>query len=230
MSGAGTIHGKARRRDRWLPTRFHNSRSSSPATSASQPTTKPNTQPSSNAASQASSSIAQPSNGPSSLVIATVQPPSSSSSTTRDFLDAALQLLSPRELQTLKPCIQSTNSDINDVLKKSVAKVKEKQAECEAKRWIFTFAGRTTVLKEEADKVIHWLNRFKSVGDVAVSADPVHAGLAWAGVRFLLEVNLYALVLARTLYSSCTGPCLRGQCYGISTGWLQSSALHDQPT
>jgi hypothetical protein len=54
----------------------------------------------------------------------------------------------------------------------------------------FTFAGRTVTLKEEADKVVHWLNRFKSVGDVAVNADPVHAGLPWAGIRLLLEVRL----------------------------------------
>lgn len=86
-----------------------------------------------------------------------------------------------------------------------MAKVEEKKAECEAKRWTFTIAGRSTVLREEADKVIHWLNRFKSVGDVAVSADPVHAGLAWAGVRLLLEVKLYPLVVSRALCSPCAG-------------------------
>ena len=41
-------------------------------------------------------------------------------------------------------------------------------------------------LKQEADKVVRRLNRFKDVGDVAVNADLAHAGLPWAGIRLLL--------------------------------------------
>jgi hypothetical protein len=134
-----------------------------------------------------------------------VQPLAAASSISHDFLAAALKHLSPRELQILQPCILSANDDISDVLKQSVAKVKEKQAECEAKRWTFKFAGSSTTLREEADKVIHWLDRFKSVGDIAASADPVHAGLAWAGVRLLLEVKLYLLAMAGVLCLSCIG-------------------------
>jgi len=43
-------------------------------------------------------------------------------------------------------------------------------------------------LWDEADKVMLWLDRFKQVGDIAVNADPIHAGLPWAGIRLLLEV------------------------------------------
>lgn len=48
--------------------------------------------------------------------------------------------------------------------------------------------GRPVILREEADKVIVWLDRFKAVGDIAMNADPIHAGLPWAGIRLLLEV------------------------------------------
>lgn len=44
------------------------------------------------------------------------------------------------------------------------------------------------MLRDQADKIIHWIDRFKAVGDVAVNADPIHAGLPWASLRLLLEV------------------------------------------
>jgi hypothetical protein len=44
-------------------------------------------------------------------------------------------------------------------------------------------------LQDEVDKVISFLDRIKDVGDLAVNADPIHAGLPWAGIRLLLEVR-----------------------------------------
>ena len=57
------------------------------------------------------------------------------------------------------------------------------------KKWTFTFRGRTITLKEEADKEVRWLNRFKDVYNVAAVADLVHAGLPRADIRMLLEVT-----------------------------------------
>jgi hypothetical protein len=39
------------------------------------------------------------------------------------------------------------------------------------------------------EKTVSVLNKFVSVGDVAVSFDPVHAALPWAAVRFVLVVS-----------------------------------------
>lgn len=50
--------------------------------------------------------------------------------------------------------------------------------------------GKTVELKAVANKVLLWLDKFKQIGDVASNADPVHIGLPWAGLRFLLEVRL----------------------------------------
>lgn len=74
------------------------------------------------------------------------------------------------------------------MLKDCNAAVIQKQQEWKDKRWVLTFAGRTVVLKDEADKIVSWLNRVKDIGDLAPGADPVHAGLPWAGVRMLLQV------------------------------------------
>ncbi|KAL8626046.1 hypothetical protein Q9189_008273, partial [Teloschistes chrysophthalmus] len=77
--------------------------------------------------------------------------------------------------------------DIDLALEETLAAAKQKQGFCITKRWTYTFAGRTVVLKEEADKVVGWLNRFTAIGDVVANVDPVHIGLPWAGIRLLLQ-------------------------------------------
>jgi hypothetical protein len=47
---------------------------------------------------------------------------------------------------------------------------------------------RNIILRDVAEKIVFWLDKFKEVGDVAVNFDPVHAALPWAGVRLLLQV------------------------------------------
>lgn len=55
--------------------------------------------------------------------------------------------------------------------------------------WTYTKkSGEIIVLRDIADKVINWIDRFKEIGDVVASFDPVHAALPWAGCRLLLEV------------------------------------------
>ncbi|KAF5622086.1 het-E-1 heterokaryon incompatibility protein [Fusarium tjaetaba] len=40
------------------------------------------------------------------------------------------------------------------------------------------------------DKIIHWLDKVKGIGDVVSSFDPVHAALPWAAFRFALQAVL----------------------------------------
>jgi hypothetical protein len=103
-------------------------------------------------------------------------------------LDRALQLLPQRERATIQEHFLSTTDDIDSVLQKAFDATQEKQNLCEKKRWTFNFGAHTVKLGEEADKVLLWLDRFKSVGDIAVNVDPIHAGLPWATIRPPLEV------------------------------------------
>jgi hypothetical protein len=111
------------------------------------------------------------------------------SSPSPTILDNALKRLSDSERSTLRKYVALTSNDVDFALRQALAAAEEKQRYCNEKRWTFTFAGRKVTLKEEANKVICWLNRFKAVGDVAVNADPIHAGLPWAGIRLVLEVR-----------------------------------------
>jgi hypothetical protein len=115
--------------------------------------------------------------------------PSSDPSSNQNLLDEALKQVSDRDRATLRQFIPSTSRDIDSAVEQALAAAEGKQGQCLEKRWRVTFAGREFVLKEEADKVIRWLNRVKDVGDVIVNVDPVHAGLPWAGIRLLLEVR-----------------------------------------
>jgi len=67
---------------------------------------------------------------------------------------------------------------------------KQKRAECEKRGWKLEYNGQQVILRDVAEKVIVWLNKFKEVGDIAMNFDPVHLALPWAGVRFLLQVRL----------------------------------------
>jgi hypothetical protein len=118
------------------------------------------------------------------------QQPTSNPSFSHNLLDDALKQLSHRDRATLQDHILPNSSDVNLALEQALAAAQEKQSHCLEKRWRVTFAGREFILKEEADKVICWLNRVKQVGDVVVNVDPVHAGLPWAGIRLLLEVRV----------------------------------------
>lgn len=63
---------------------------------------------------------------------------------------------------------------------------RQKQQQCDDNAFKFRFCGQDVILRDYAEKVITFLQKFKTIGDVAESFDPVHAALPWAGVRFLL--------------------------------------------
>jgi len=50
--------------------------------------------------------------------------------------------------------------------------------------------GYEIKVRDVANNVVKFLNKFKAVGDVAAGFDLVHAGLPWARVKMLLEVRL----------------------------------------
>ena len=58
------------------------------------------------------------------------------------------------------------------------------------KNWKFQFKGEEIVMGDIGMKILHWIDRFKQIGDIIVQYDPVHAALPWAGFRFLLKVGL----------------------------------------
>jgi hypothetical protein len=47
---------------------------------------------------------------------------------------------------------------------------------------VMEYKGRQVYLSKQVDKIMPLLDKFKSAGDVGANVDPVHIGLAWAGI------------------------------------------------
>lgn len=106
----------------------------------------------------------------------------------RDLWGRALERLSFQDKEAMLGIMSGSDSKM-DILRHLHTAAVTKQSECEKRRWKFEFKGRQIILRDVAEKIIVWINKFKQIGDIAVSFDPVHAALPWAGVRFFLEVR-----------------------------------------
>ncbi|KAI0132920.1 hypothetical protein BJ170DRAFT_592862 [Xylariales sp. AK1849] len=82
--------------------------------------------------------------------------------------------------------VQETGDELH-VLASLLREAELQKQQCLQKRIKFRIRGKQIVLRDAFDKVISWVKDFSSVVDVAVSLDPGHAALPWAGVRFLLQ-------------------------------------------
>ena len=105
----------------------------------------------------------------------------------QQFLQRALDRLDSEVQETIRE-LTYYDEDVTFTIVQALAAANNQKWKCEAERWKWTIRGHEVPLKDVADRTIFWLDRFKAVGDVAVNADPIHAGLPWAGLRLILEV------------------------------------------
>ena len=73
--------------------------------------------------------------------------------------------------------------------------------EKKGKEWKIMFRGDELVLAHVGMKILHWVDKFKGIGDIIVQFDPVHAALPWAGFRFLLKVVTLAFGIKYSAYN-----------------------------
>ena len=187
MSGStpSKVTWRQRFRQRW------SSKQSPSLPAASNPLTYPTSTSTQNATSTAAVPAA-PNTGPVPGLSAnnptSVPPFSPSTFATAQLLQNALHRLKDEERTMIERHIPLASIDIQSAVQGAINAANSKRQACLNNRWSFTLNGRNVILREKADKVVYWLDRFKSVGDVVANADPIHIGLPWAGVRLLLEV------------------------------------------
>ncbi|EKJ71691.1 hypothetical protein FPSE_08137 [Fusarium pseudograminearum CS3096] len=70
-----------------------------------------------------------------------------------------------------------------------ISRTEQKKTELENARrpYLLEIKGNRWDLRKYFERMVHWLNKFKDIGDVASSFDPVHAALPWAAFRFVLQ-------------------------------------------
>jgi hypothetical protein len=78
--------------------------------------------------------------------------------------------------------------DIGAAIQRAIETAEEKKRICIEKQWSVTTGGKKIVLRDKVNTVVDLISKFKDIGSIAVGADPVHAGLPWAGICLLLQV------------------------------------------
>ena len=110
--------------------------------------------------------------------------------TTPDFTDPwgkALQTLTDTEKDELKSFREDRRTNVQGALDEAQAK----RDVVLRKRWKFERSdGTVIILRDVFEKIVRWISKYASGMDVLANADPIHAGLPWAVVRFLLQVGV----------------------------------------
>jgi hypothetical protein len=145
----------------------------------------------------------QPLNTPSSITAASssvacqpasaASPQSIASTYSSDLWLKALEKLSQQDKDSIRDLVPQSTGGVKSgatVLDELCMLALKQREKCEEKRWKFSFNGQQVILRDVAQKLFYWLQKFKEAGDVAVNFDPVHAALPWAAFRFLLQVML----------------------------------------
>ncbi|KAF8535526.1 hypothetical protein BDD12DRAFT_855021 [Trichophaea hybrida] len=127
----------------------------------------------------ATSPVASPS--PSSAPEPALGPPS--------LWEKAIGQLTPQQRQTLAYLgIESGAEDVAsnlDVIRNEMERMLEGYQE---QSWQFNFRGENIVMRDVGRKILHWVDKFKEIGDIIIQYDPVHLALPWAAFRVLLKV------------------------------------------
>lgn len=58
------------------------------------------------------------------------------------------------------------------------------------RQWKLQWGNKSIRIRTQVERVLRLVNVFKDVGTIATNADPIHAGLPWAGLCLLLTVSI----------------------------------------
>jgi hypothetical protein len=104
------------------------------------------------------------------------------------ILALTLEKLDLKDRETVREMLPANVIGIDAAIAKAHICASDLQQLCAKKRWSWTYKGREIYVSDQVYKIMQFLDKFKSVGDVVANVDPVHVGLPWAGIRAILEV------------------------------------------
>jgi hypothetical protein len=104
------------------------------------------------------------------------------------ILADALETLTAKDREKVRKLLPANVIGIDAAIAEAQACASELQQLCVKNRWSWDYKGRQIHVADQVDKILRFLDKFKTVGDVVANVDPVHVGLPWAGVRAILEV------------------------------------------
>ncbi|KAH7372269.1 hypothetical protein BKA66DRAFT_175722 [Pyrenochaeta sp. MPI-SDFR-AT-0127] len=90
-----------------------------------------------------------------------------------------------------KQNINFNRPDKLNILAELHAAAESSKAKSIKERWKYTRkSGETVIIRDVCEKIVHWVDVFKQVGDIAVQYDTAHASLPWAAVRLILQITV----------------------------------------
>lgn len=98
--------------------------------------------------------------------------------------EQAFNKLSERDRKTLS----YPGTTQQDTLERILEATRKSRDICREKGAKFTLGRKVIIVRDVADKILVWVDKFKQIGDIATQYDVGHAVLPWAAVRFLLQV------------------------------------------
>ena len=84
-------------------------------------------------------------------------------------------------------------ADIQEQIQ-AVLELKRKQVL--QKQWRLQWGNKSIKVRVQIDRIVKIIGAFKEAGSAAANVDPLHAGLPWAGICFLLAVSTSAFLPA----------------------------------
>ena len=87
-----------------------------------------------------------------------------------------------------KQNINFNREDKLAILRDLLTVVNKKKQVCMEKRWKYKKGNQEVIIRDQLEKVVVWVDKFKEVGDAAVQYDTGYASVPWAAVRFILQV------------------------------------------
>jgi ankyrin repeat protein len=116
---------------------------------------------------------------------------------TLDLWARAVDSLDPQVIQRLHP----TKTGARDIVNTALRAAEAKREVSIKNRWrIKRRSKEDIVVRDVMEKIIHWIHRFKEVGDNAVQYDPGHAALPWAALRFILQAAINYSEVEREIF------------------------------
>ncbi|KAF7941076.1 hypothetical protein EAE99_000713 [Botrytis elliptica] len=95
---------------------------------------------------------------------------------------------SPDLMETYEALLLDTNPTTLDKQEQMKTMVHKKQEILESKQWTVKISGKSLKVKDQVKRIMEAFKKVKEFGAALASIDPIHAGLPWAGVSFLLSL------------------------------------------
>jgi hypothetical protein len=89
-----------------------------------------------------------------------------------------------------KESLPFTDDDKSNYLENVLDQTARSRDACREKGPKFKFGGKTYVVRDLADKILSWVDKFKEIGDMVVQYDPGHAALPWSRIQLVLQAYL----------------------------------------